>query len=160
MVLAAQPGPEHEMLAKYAGAWKLQTTMWPSRGAEPIRIESTARAEMVLGGRFLMSRGTSEWMGTQAETLSMTGFDRRSGEFTLEAFDTMGTYSVGGRGPMSPDGTSATLHGTDYDAIGRLTQEYDFVYTWIDDDTFRVEIRLPPTRSTLRAGSRSRWSRC
>jgi hypothetical protein len=140
MVEAMMPGPEHQMLARYAGSWQLETTIWPQPGAEPMTMASTAESEMVLGGRFLMSRGSSNFMGQEVETLNLLGFDRRSKEFTLEAFDTMGTYSVGARGAMGADGRTAVLRGTDYDAIGQLTQVYDFVITWIDDDTFKLAI--------------------
>jgi len=140
MAEAMVPGPEHEMLARYAGSWALETKMWMSPDAEPMTMHSTAEAEMILGGRYLMSRGSSSFMGQQVETLSLLGFDRRSDEFTVEAYDTMGTYSVGGRGPLSADGTSAVMRGTDYDAIGQMTQVYDFVMTWIDDDTFTFEV--------------------
>lgn len=134
------PGDEHEMLARYTGKWKQDVKAWMAPGGEPLLLSSESEAEMVLGGRFLITHGKGEFMGATSETMSIIGFDRRSGEFTIEAYDSFGTYSVGGRGPLSEDGKTAVMRGTDYDAIARYTQVYDFVMTFIDDDTWRFEI--------------------
>ena len=134
------PGEEHGLLSKYEGAWDQTTRMWMTQGADPITVKGTSNAEMVLGGRFLMIRGKGKFMGMPNESLTMMGFDRRSGEFTIQAYDSSGTYSVGARGPLGEDGKTAVMHGTDYDAIGEGTQVYDFVMHWIDDDTWKVEI--------------------
>lgn len=118
---AMVPCEEHTLLAKLTGKWKQDIQAWMSPDAEPMHLTATSENEMVLGGRFLMTHGTGEFMGFTSETMSMIGFDRRSNEFTIEAYDTMGTYSVGGRGPLGEDGKTAVMRGTDYDAIAQGT---------------------------------------
>lgn len=135
---AALPGPEHEILQRMAGSWELEITMWPEPGAEPVTATSVVEAEMILGGRFLVQTGAMT-DPFPAETLTILGFDRRSGHYDMVALDTMGTYWVTARG----DATGADgllLSGTDYDPIGEFEQVYDFVIRFEDEDTLVSEI--------------------
>ena len=137
---SGSPGPEHERLAAMEGTWDIEITMWPQRGAAPMTMNGTVEAEMILGGRFLVQ--TSDLADTDAsgEMMSILGFDRRSGEYTLIELDTSGTYWVAARGPANESGNGAVLSGEDYDAIFEGTQLYDFVLDWPDADTFRTQI--------------------
>jgi len=137
---SASPGPEHERLAAMEGTWDIEITMWPQRDAEPMTMNGTVEAEMILGGRFLVQ--TSDIGDTDAagEMMSILGFDRRSGEYTLIGLDTSGTYWVTARGQANETGNGAVLSGEDYDAVFELMQVYDFVLDWPDEDTFRTQI--------------------
>ena len=77
---------------------------------------------------------------TAGEMMTILGFDRRSGEYTLIGLDTSGTYWVAARGPANESGDGAVLSGEDYDAVFEHMQLYDFVLAWPDDDTFRIQI--------------------
>jgi hypothetical protein len=140
MLEAAQPGAEHELIARYCGDFDEEITFWMQPGAQPLKLKGSSEHEMVLGGRFRLSRAASEFMGSRTESMSMLGFDRRHEEFTLVSFDTAGTYWVSAQGPYDAETRTARMHGTDDDPIGGVVQDYDFVMTLVDDDTLRFEI--------------------
>lgn len=136
----AQPGPEHEMLARMAGDWTQEIVMWPQPGAEPTRLQGRGSSELILGGRFLLAEsymaGSEEPVG-----VSLMGFDRRSGEYHTLGMDVVGTYWVTASGPPpEEEGGDLVMSGTDYDAEFDYTQVYDFVLRWIDDDTYTWSI--------------------
>lgn len=62
MMESAQPGPEHETLAKMVGDWNMKTLF--TMGLESMELGASVHSEMILGGRFLMqtiSGGEGEW---------------------------------------------------------------------------------------------------
>ena len=134
------PGPEHEQLARWAGTWNAEVKIWMAPGSEPMLTENTTSAEMVLGGRFLQVNATGEFMGMPWESSAMMGFDRRSDEFTSVGFDTLGTYFVTAKGKYDEESKTLTLSGEDYDASMDHTQVYEFVYEWIDADTYTMAV--------------------
>ena len=137
---SASPGPEHERLAAMEGTWDIEITMWAQRDAAPMTMNGTVEAEMILGGRFLVQTADLADTDAAGEMMTILGFDRRSGEYTLIGLDTSGTYWVAARGPANESGDGAVLSGEDYDAVFEHMQLYDFVLAWPDDDTFRIQI--------------------
>lgn len=137
---AAQPGPEHERLARMQGTWDVEITMWPAPGAAPVKMTGTSESEMILGNRFLMQTMDLADTDPSGEQISIIGFDRRTDEYIILGLDTAGTYWVTARGPADEGGDRAVLSGEDYDAIVDGTQLYDFVLIWPDEDTFVIEI--------------------
>lgn len=47
------PNENHEFLKNFVGEWVVTTTAWMQPGAEPISSVGTAKAAMIIGGRFL-----------------------------------------------------------------------------------------------------------
>ena len=137
---SARPGPEHERLARMAGVWDVEIKMWPRPGAEPMVMQGTVEAKTILGGRFLVQTAEIADTDPMGEQVSILGFDRRSGTYTLIGLDTAGTYWVTASGPADAGGDVAVLSGEDYDPIFERTQLYDFVLRWPDEDTFITEI--------------------
>lgn len=128
----SQPGPEHELLAKYAGEFDQEIRMWMTPSTkDPMVIRAEVVNTMILDGRFLKTESPTQ--------LGIMGFDRRCGEFTTIGFDRMGTYSVAGQGPRGEDG-KIVMYGEDYDAVFEATQKYNFVMSFIDDDSYMVQI--------------------
>ena len=134
-----QPGPEHERFASMVGVWDVRMTMWPEPGADPLLVEATSEAELILGGRYLMQTMVVPEGYFAAESITIIGFDRRAEEFTLLGLDTIGTYWVSAQGPLVSD-HEAVLSGTDFDPVFDGTQEYDFVLRWNDDGTLTTQI--------------------
>ncbi|MGE5925843.1 MAG: DUF1579 family protein [Gemmatimonadota bacterium] len=138
MMAAMQPGPEHARLARLAGTWDVELTMWSPGGGEPARADAVAENEMILGGRFLQSRVKGGQPPMQIESLTLTGFDRRHGRFTTVGFDTWGTYYVTAAGGMKD--SLITMHGTDEDPIAGHTQVYDMNLRFVDEDTYVTDV--------------------
>lgn len=135
-----QPGPEHERLTTQVGSFVDETKVWMRPDADPITIEGTSESELILGGRFLMSRAEFSFpMLGDMEGLRMMGFDRRHGEYTIVGFDTMGTYYITAAGKWDEERQAIVLHGTDEDPfIGE--QVYDFVMEFPDEDTVKTSL--------------------
>jgi hypothetical protein len=135
----ARPGPEHAELARLAGEWDLRILGWPAPGAEPFEVPGRAVNRSILGDRFLESRWTSTVGGETTEAISIHGFDRRHGEYTIIGLDTFGTYWVTAQGPRADDGR-IVMRGTDDMVTLNHTQVYDMILTIDGPDRYTVEI--------------------
>ncbi|HVG12483.1 MAG TPA: DUF1579 family protein, partial [Flavisolibacter sp.] len=69
------PGDMHKNLALSAGNWKAEITVWMAPGSEPTTSVATAKGEMTMGGRYLQSTYTGEFMGMPFEGTSTTAYD-------------------------------------------------------------------------------------
>src|SRR5262245_21579950 len=85
------PGDMHKMLAKGAGSWKAKTTFWMAPGAEPVVSDATFTGEMILGGRYLMSKYSGNMMGMPFEGIAIEGYDNAGKMFVSTWVDNMGT---------------------------------------------------------------------
>lgn len=141
MMAMAQPGPEHEELAKMVGDWEVETHMFMAPGADPMVMTGSGHAEMVLGGRFLQA-STSGGEGTPfpMESISYMGYDRRKGEYTLLGLDTMGTYWVTAAGNWDEECGCISMYGEDEDPVVGATKKYWFNYYPVSEGEFRMEI--------------------
>lgn len=137
MMQLAQPGPEHEELARYAGEWDVAMSFAMMPGAEPMRAQARAVAASILGKRFLEIDTQGSLMGMPVQSKTLLGFDRRHGRWTTVGFDTMGTYWVSGQGVREADGV-ARLHGVDDDPKGK--QVYTFELSFVSADEFTIDV--------------------
>lgn len=161
MLELAQPGPEHDLLARYAGEWDVEISMNMMPGAPASKAAATAKATPILGRRFLELVTEGEMMGTTTESKVILGFDRRHEQWTSVGFDTMGTYWVSGSGVREQDGL-LRLHGEDIDTLGKqlFYNEIDFagadeftfavVFTKLGDTAFDPPYRMVELRYTRR----------
>lgn len=133
MMRLAQPGPEHAELAKFAGEWEGEVSIWMAPGAEPMKQAATASSRVVLDGRFVHMTSHGDFFGQPFEGISMFGFDRRNDVYTVVGFDSLGTYYVTGAGTRQADGV-IRLHGRDVEPLG--DQNYWFEIEWLNDDEF------------------------
>jgi hypothetical protein len=133
-------GAEHEVLAKMAGRWDQETRYWSQPGGEPVVTRGTAENRMILGGRFLESRSQSDLMGMAFESLTLLGYDRRHGRYTLQQLDNSGTYYVTAAGHRAADTGVITLAGVDEDPLAGHTQRYEFRYRMESEDRWVVEL--------------------
>ena len=145
MLEPMKPVAEHQELATLAGRWTQDVTY--SMGGPPMKSSGTVNNRMVLGGRFLISEGSSAnpagpGMGDPiVETMSIYGFDRRTKEFTIVHFDTLGTYYVDAAGNRTEPRTVAMRGETLDDHAGaKAMRKYDMVLKFIDADTYVTEI--------------------
>lgn len=127
MIELAQPGPEHDQLARLAGSWQVTTTFQSSEPGDPVtRTEGDARNTILLGGRFVQSEVRETWGGQPVDAVVRLGFDRRTGRHTLSRCDSWGTYCVEAEGTANDAGL-LVLEGTTLDPLGRGTEAYRFI---------------------------------
>ena len=77
-------------------------------------------------------------MGMDIESLSIYGFDRRTSEYTVVGYDTMGTYYVTAAGKRQPGAKEVVMQGEIEEHGG--VKQYDMVLRWVDADTYVSEI--------------------
>jgi hypothetical protein len=138
MMAMAGPGPEHKDFDALVGTWDMSITF--NMGGPPMVLPARAVNSLILGGRFLKSESTGKapLMGLQVDSLSIYGFDRRTSEFTIVGYDTMGTYYVTAAGKKAPGANQVVMRG-EIEEHGS-TKKYDMVLRWIDADTYATEI--------------------
>lgn len=68
------PGDMHSKLARSTGKWKAEITIWMAPGSHPATSSATAKGEMTMGGRYLQSAYTGEFMDMPFEGRSVTGY--------------------------------------------------------------------------------------
>ena len=145
----SKPGPEHQMLAEFAGRWKLSVSAQGKRGVST----GSARSYMTLENRFL-------WLGYDAKGKAgnfkgafTIGFDRRHSEFTLIAMDTDGTYFVTSRGKRASGAKTIKLTGKDDDphmkALG-FEKEFAHVLDLSGKDSFSIKVLYIDNRTDER----------
>lgn len=138
MMALMGPGPEHADLASLEGTWS-GVMKFSSGPGQTMDVTTSTVNTMVLGGRFLKSESKGEMPGVGViETLTMYGFDRRTGEYTLVGFDTMGTYYVTAAGSRAQGARDVVMKGETKE--GGKTLSYDMVLRWVDADTYVSEI--------------------
>jgi hypothetical protein len=147
MMALAQPGPEHQMLEKMVGNWEQTVKFWMKSGAEPSEMKGKSVNKMILGGRFLQSDVTGGEGEMAMEGLNLMGYDRRHKKFTTVGFDTWGTYYVTAAGPYNKETKSIVMYGEDEEPTAGITQKYDIIVRFVDDDTYINEIVFKDART-------------
>jgi len=130
-------GPEHDRLAAMAGEWTADIKVWMKPGDSPMVFTGTAVNEMILGGRFLISRAVAgEGDPMRTENFTILGFDRRHGRYTTVAYDTWGTYYVTAAGPFDEATGTITMSGEEVDPVMKITQKYEFDCQLVGPDEY------------------------
>ncbi|MCF8259492.1 MAG: DUF1579 domain-containing protein [Melioribacteraceae bacterium] len=105
------PGDVHKMLASHAGEWKTDIKFWMAPGTEPMVSEGTATNEMILGGRYLVSKNSGTSFGMPMEGMSIEGYDNATKEFTSVWVDNMGTGTMVLKGKWNEEENSIDYKG-------------------------------------------------
>jgi hypothetical protein len=87
----ATPGPEHANLKYCVGEWKASLKHWMEPGAEPaVSVGKEVNTE-ILGGRFVQTHFTGDFMGSPFEGHGYIGYDRIKKKYVSTWIDCMGT---------------------------------------------------------------------
>lgn len=140
---AAQPGPEHQKLARLAGKWKLVVTSWMAPGAPPQKSEGTAEFTSTLGGRYL-EQVVHGSMGDQPfEGRGVEGFDNVTQQRFGTWIDNMTTGVMVSYGKCAADAKKCTFKGTMPDAAAGKPVPITETVTYADDNHFTFELQAP-----------------
>jgi hypothetical protein len=91
MMAYMTPGEIHQMMGKSAGTWSGAITMWMKPDQPPVSMTGEAKAEMILGGRYLQVKNTGNMMGMPFEGVGVTGYDNAKKVFVNSWIDNFGT---------------------------------------------------------------------
>ncbi len=125
---SAKPVAEHTRLAELTGPWKVTTRLWFGDG-EPQIASGTGTGTMILGGRFLELTADVKGGAMMQESLTIFGFDRRTSEYTMVGFDTLGTYYITAAGKHDDARKGIVLRGSYAQPPNMQQQAYHFVWT-------------------------------
>lgn len=94
----ANPGPEQERLKVWVGNWTYQGTAHATPTGKAGTFSGTQKSRMILGGRFLESRGrdksnVGDDKGKITEGVEITGYDPVKKAYTAFGFDSDGSTS-------------------------------------------------------------------
>ena len=133
----AKPVAGHDRLRSLAGRWNMTLKLWMDPSEPPQEFAGTAAGKMVLGGRFLQLDGKTTG-NLESESLTLMGFDRRTDDYTLVGYDTLGTYYITAAGKPGTEGV--VLHGSYLQPPHGGEQKYRFVWKSPSADSHTMEL--------------------
>ena len=134
------PGPVHQWMAKGVGEWKVETKMWwDETTKEPMLSTGTCTNTMLLGGRYLQSKHTSDVMGMAFEGVATTGYDNGKKVFVSSWIDNMGTGLAYLEGTLDDATKTVTLKGKAFDPTTGKDCQVREIHKHIDDNTMVME---------------------
>lgn len=120
---AGQPGKPHQRLAALVGSWEAQTKFWMDPAAAPLEAPGTIEYRMVMGGRFLEEKVSSEFMGSPFKGLGLYGYDNVTGKLQAIWIDDMSTGIYSYSGSMNEAGDEMILSSRFQDPITGESKE-------------------------------------
>lgn len=129
------PGEAHKFLVASAGDWTEQITMWMDPAAPPTKTTTTSKSEMIMGGRYLVSKTTGNMMGMPFEGMSIMGFDNAKKVYTSTWIDNLGTGVISMEGTWDEATKSVNFKGKGIDPMNGKEVMMRQVIKVIDNDT-------------------------
>ena len=134
------PGDQHAMMAKGAGEWNVKNTYWFMPGAEPQVSEGTASAEMILGGRYLLTNHHGTVMGMPFEGMSIEAYDNAAEKFVSIWIDNMGTGLAVAEGNFDAETGLLVYEGSMTDPMTKEDAWFKETFNHVDENTMVMEM--------------------
>ena len=140
MMAYSTPGAIHQMLAKSAGTWNATVSMWMQPGTQPVSSSATCVNEMILGGRYLQSKNSGNFMGQPFEGIGLMGYDNAKKVFVNSWVDNMGTGIMNMTGTWDEATKSIKFSGTMVDPSSGKDMAFREVLHFVDDNNQVLEM--------------------
>jgi hypothetical protein len=101
----AKPGPQHQVLAAFAGRWTTTTRAFADPTTRPAEFAGSAESRMILGGRYLELESRSTVNGAENHGLGLYGYDVFKEKYTFYFIHDGDTQALEGLGDANPEGT-------------------------------------------------------
>jgi hypothetical protein len=135
------PGEGHRPLERMVGRWTTVTKMWMDPERPAMETRGTAEWSMTLGGRWLVTRYSGEFMGKPFEGVAMTGYDNFREVYISTWTDNVSTGLMSSTGSANGDRTVISLSGTmDEPLTGEKNKRFREVFRLTGPDTFTMEM--------------------
>ena len=134
------PGEVHNILASANGEWSEDITMWMDPNAKPTMYKASVTNEMIMGGRYQLSKSTGTMMGMPFEGMSLTGYDNAKKIFTATWIDNFGTGTTTLEGPWNAATKSIEFKGKEVDPLTGKDMDVREVLKFIDNDTQQMQM--------------------
>ena len=142
-------GASHAVLGRFAGDWEALGRLWRSSDPSVPPIEGNIRfsAAMVMDGRFLVERMTSQPPSRPFEQVRVIGYDNLTRRYEAAIYDSRGTNIIRATGELTPAGDlvlrySYTDLGTRASVTRRTVRKLISASEWIEtayETTGRLE---------------------
>jgi hypothetical protein len=144
MAKAATPGPQHEMMTKWAGDWEcaVKIQMDPSQPVE--ESKSTATITSLMDGRYIQEVATGDMMGTPFHGMGLYGYDNVTGKYVSTWIDNMGTGIMSSEGKADASGKVISWSSKMSDPMTGKVANARMVTTVVDDDHHTFEMYSTP----------------
>ncbi len=143
------PDEHHKKLDGFVGKWDVTMSVQMSPDAPPQITKGTAEYKWVLGGRYLMQESFAKFMGMSSNGIGYNGYDKIRKQYFCVWMDEMGTGVIYGTGDYDSTGKVLTLNvKVDDPMTGEMGKEQKYVFTWLDDNTFKF-VTLEGGKSTM-----------
>ena len=143
MFALAAPGPEHEFFQHLAGNWNTESTFWMDPSQPPMITLGKATSQLIMGGRFLQSEFTGDFMGMPFQGLGIDGYDRVQEKFVSVWMDNMGTMIMKMEGSLDDSGKILTMTSEYIDPMTRKPTQMKTVTTIVSDTEHKFEYFTP-----------------
>lgn len=133
------PGEQHTNLAKGVGEWKVSQKFWMAPGGEPMETEGTASAEMIMGGRYLVTNHKGTVMGMPFDGMSIEAYDNAAEKYVSIWIDNMGTGLAYSEGNYNDSG-KLVYEGTMTDPMTKSAAWFKQTVEHVDENTINFEM--------------------
>ncbi len=139
----SEPTPHHDILDNLWGKWQYAVTIESGDGeTEALTLDADYR--WALGGRFLVGRYDGYVDGGLFQAREILGYDSFRGEYRSVWVDNNTTAFTLATGEYDARTRTLTFKGVqDNVEKNRRDEPFRFVYRFIDDDHFRIEVWRP-----------------
>jgi len=156
---AATPGTPHKWLAKLAGEWTTETTMWMGGpGSPPMKMTGSAEFEMILGGRYLEQELEGKMMGQDWGAVGLMGYDNFEKRFVSTWADAAGTGITIFHGHSNRDGKTVRFYGAMNEPTLNMFGKYSmFEWKLVDENTLVItgyDLGLGPNAKVMQVTSK------
>ncbi|MES2374007.1 MAG: DUF1579 domain-containing protein [Bacteroidota bacterium] len=141
------PGKEQAMLAKSAGNWKAETTMWMAPDSPPMVSNGTASTKMIMGGRYQQMVFKGDMMGQPFEGIGTTAYDNARKVWTSSWIDNMSTGIMNMEGTWDEATKTMTTTGKMLCPANGKWCEMKEMFKIVDDNTQVMEMYGPDMKT-------------
>ncbi|MEI9943688.1 MAG: DUF1579 domain-containing protein [Chitinophagaceae bacterium] len=136
-------GEPHKIMAKGAGTWTGDVTMWMADGAPPMKSTSTSVNTMLFGGLYQQAKHSGTMMRQPFEGISTMAYDNTTKEFVSTWIDNMGSGIMLMKGNWNDATKSITLTGKMKNPANGLDCSMREVFKIVDDNHQVLEMYGP-----------------
>jgi hypothetical protein len=139
----ATPAAGHKSLAGMVGTWDAEVTSWMDPAQPPEKSTGVSENRMVLGGRWVEQKFTSQMMGMPFEGVGYTGYDNQKKKYMGTWMDTMSTAVMVTEGTWDAAGKVMTSTATMDDLMTGKAQKIKMTTTIVSPDHHQFEMWGP-----------------
>lgn len=137
-----KPTKQHEEMARDAGVWDAEVTMWEKPDAEPAKSKAVETNKM-LGKMWLLSEFKGEFAGQPFEGHSACGYDPIKKKYVGGWIDSMSPFMMSMEGDYDADSHTLTMMGEGTDCMTGKHCQTKMVTAYEGEDAKTFEMHKP-----------------